>query len=277
MKRMTILAVILALAMALTACGADNAPETTAATEAVAAPTETTAPQSLTLTAWEMSASTWSSPNGATINISATPNYTADGQSAAFVVRLEGDEIANIPCEFDGTNYTASADLNAADGYCYYVVLTAADGTVTEVAVNTATEPTNEAFVNMEASLASYCSVTVEESTFEGNTLELSNCKIQVQAPTITDEGTAITCQQAFLFLSYNGEELAQVVVTLEDTDTAGLFEATVSGITFEIPEMEDDQKVELSLKVALSNGQELSAYGGNWIYNEEGLLPVVG
>ena len=278
MKKMTILAMILVLAIALTACGGDKAPETTAATVAATAPVET-APvaQPLSLTSWNMSASTWSSPNGATVHINATPNAYAEGQKADFVVRLESDDVTTIPCQWDGTNYTASADLNAANGYCYYVVLTAADGTVTECAVNTPAAPVNEALINMEAALASYCSVTIEESEIADNKLNLANCKVQVQAPTTTNEGETISCKKAYLILSFNEEELAKVEVNLEETATAGLFEAAVSGITFDIPALENDQKVVLSVNAALSNGQALSAFGGEWVYNEEGLLPVVG
>lgn len=280
MKKMTILAVILALAIALTACGGEKAPEETTAaavTTAATVPAETAASQPLTLTDWSMSASTWSSPNGATIHITATPNDYAEGQKADFVVRLESDDVLAIPCQWDGTSYTASADLNAANGYCYYVILTAADGTAAEVAVNTPAEPVNEAFINMEAALESYCSITVEESAFEGSQLTLTNCKVQVQAPAITNEGETISCQKAYLVLSFNGEELANDELTLEETGTAGLYETTISSMTFDIPEMEDDQKVELTLNATLSNGQALSAFGGDWVYNEEGLMPVVG
>lgn len=281
MKRMTILAVILVLAIALTACGSKEAAETTAATVAAtvsdAVPQETTGSQPLTLTDWTMNATTWSSPNGATIHINATPNHYAEGQKADFVVRLESDDIASTPCQWDGTNYTASLDLNAANGYCYYVVLTAADGTSTEVAVNTPAAPTNEAFINMEASLESYCSVIVEESAFEGGKLTLSSGKAQVQAPVITNEGEAITCQEAVLVLSLNGEELDREILTLSATDTAGLFEAALTSITFDIPEMENNQKVELVLNATLTNGQTLSAFGGNWSYSNDGLLPAFG
>lgn len=280
MKKMTILAVILALALALTACGGEKAPETTAATvAATTAAAETAAPsQPLTLTSWVMTANTWSSPNGATINISAVPSYYEEGQKADFVVRLESDEVANVPCDWQPNNtYAASVDLNAANGYCYYVVLTAADGTVTEVAVNTPTEPTNEAFINMEAALASYCSVTVEESAFEDGKLTLSSGKAQVQAPAITNATETISCQEAVLVLSFNGEELGRKELTMAQTETAGLFEAALENIVFDIPEMKNEQKVELSLNATLSNGQTLTAFGGDWLYSEEGLMPVVG
>lgn len=281
MKKLTILAVILALALALTACGGEKAPETTASTAAATTAgttAETTVPaQPLTLTGWDMTANTWSSPNGATINISAATNYYEEGQKADFVVRLEGDEVANVPCKWDSISYTASVDLNAANGYCYYVVLTAADGTVTEVAVNTPTEPTNEAFIDIEAALESYCSVIIEDSAFENGKLTLSGGQVQVKTPTITNAGEAITCQEAALVLTFNGEELKREVLTLTQTDTAGLFEAALENVVFDIPELEADQKVELTLHVTLTNGQELSAYGGDWLYDEEGLLPVLG
>ena len=274
MKKMTILAVLLALAVALTACGSKNAQEPTAA---ATVPAEAAPNQVLTLTDWTMSASTWSSPNGATIHISATPNFHTEGQTANFVVRLESDDIVCIPCQWDGTAYTASADLNAADGYCYYVVLTAADGTAAEVAVNTPAAPTNEAFINMETSLKSYCSIIVEESDFKGSQLKLTAGTVQVQVPAITNAGETISCQEAVLVLSHDGKELGKQVLTLKETGTAGLYEAALSGITFQLPALEEDQRVELMLNALLSNGQSMSAYGGNWIFGSEELLPVVG
>ena len=278
MKKMTVLAIILVLVMAFTACSKDAAPETTAAsTVATTAPVETVAAEPLALTNWIMSASTWSSPNGATIHITATPNQYAEGQKADFVVRLEGDEVIMVPCQWDGTAYSASADLNAENGYCYYILLTDAGGAVTEVAVNTPAEPINEAYINLEAALLSYCSISVEESKCENNTLTLSTGKVQVQVPAISDSAEAVTCQEAALVLSYNGQELEKKALTLAATDAATLYEADLSGITFTLPEMKDEEKVELTLTAALSNGQILSAYGGNWIYGAEEILPVVG
>jgi len=279
MKKMTILAVILALAIALTACGSEKAPETTTAAEVAATvPAETAAlAQPLELTDWVMTANTWSSPNGATINISATPNHYEEGQKADFVVRLESDEIASVPGQWDGTSYTASVDLNAANGYCYYVVLTAADGSTAEVAVNTPTAPTNEALINMEASLESYCTVIIEESEFNGSKLTLTNCKAQIKTPAITNEGETISCQDATLVLNCNGTLSELPVTNFEETDTACLYEADLSGTIFDLPAMQADQSIELSLNVTLSNGQNLNSYGGNWVYNDNSLLPVVG
>ena len=277
MKRLSILALVLALALMLCACGSEKTPETTVPATTVPAETAAPAPVVLALSDWSMSATTWSSPNGATIHISATPESYADGLIAAFEVRLNGEDISVIPCEWDGTVFTASADLNAADGYSYYVVLTAADGSTEEIAVNTASQPTVAAFVNMETALASYCSVTVEESSFEASQLTLVNGNVQVQAPTITNDNEVITCAKAELVLLFNGDTLDTEELTLTETETAGLFEAQLQNITFGVPEMEDDQQLDLYLNVTLSNDQVLTAFGGNWFYNNQGLLPVVG
>ena len=278
-----VLSLVMALTMMLTGCGKENVPvETTAATVAATiAPTvaqETAAPQPLTLTGWEMTANTWSSPNGATINVSAVPNYYEEGQQADFVVRLESDDVASVPCKWEPNNtYSASVDLNAANGYCYYVILTAADGTVTEVAVNTPAAPTNEAFIDLEAALESYCSITIEESAFENGKLTLSGGQVLAKTPLITNAGETIACQEAMLVLSFNGEILEEKAVTLSQSDESGIFEADLDHITFDIPAMENEQQVDLRLNVTLTNGHILSAHGGHWLFNEEGLVPVLG
>lgn len=282
MKKMTVPAVILALAIALTACGGEKAAETTApatttATVAATVPETTVPAEPLALTEWDMSASTWSSPNGATIHITATPNYYLEGQKADFVIRLESDEIATVACQWDGSAYTASADLNAADGYCYYVVLTDTDGTAAEVAVNTPTEPTDTTLIDMETALNSYCSVTISESGIENNLLTLVSGNVQVQAPLITNNGESITCQEAILVLSLNGEALGEKTVVLTPGETGNLYEAALENIVFEIPELESEQSVDLTVTAALSNSQILSTYGGNWISGEDGLMAVVG
>lgn len=280
MKKMRILAIILVCVLALTACGSKNEPEesTVPATTAAAPAAETAAPaEPLTLTDWEMGVTTWSSPNGATVHVTATPNYYAEGQTADFVVRLESDDVSVTPCQWDGTNYTASTDLNAANGYCYYMILTAADGTATEVSVNTPAAPYDEALINMEASLTSYCTVTVEESSISDSKLTLTACKVQVQAPIITSEGEAISCQEASLILDCNGQLLTVPVTGLNATETAGLYEADCSGTSFDLPEMEADQNIALSVNVTLTNGQNLTSYGSSWVYSEGNPLPVVG
>ena len=269
---LSLLALLLVFALALTGCGEKEAAETTAA------PAETlVADQPLELTAWTLTPATWSSPNGATVNLTATPNGYAEGQSAAFIVRLEGTDIENIPCQWNGSQYTASADLNAADGYCYYVLLTAADGTQTEVPVNTPTAMVDEALINMETALQSYCTLTVSGSSQEGNTLTITEGTVVIQLPLITDEGQTILCSEAVLVLISDNEEVGSAELTLEEAPDAGTYTQSIAGTSFTVPALEDDHRVELRLNVTLSNGQSLSTMGGSWIYNDGNLLLAAG
>lgn len=274
MKKMMLSLLVLVLLISMVGCGSDKAEETTAAP----APVETLAVnQPLELTGWDLTASTWSSPNGATVTLTATPNGYAEGQSASFIVRLEGEDVENVPCDWDGSSYTASVDLNAADGYCYYVLLTAADGTQTEVAVNTPTAMIDEALINMAAALQSYCSLTVTASEQTGDKLTITEGSATIQLPLITNDGETIVCDKAVLVMTLGNEEVSSAELALEDAPDAGSYTLSLAGTQFTVPEMEDDHRVELRLEVTLSNGQRMSATGGSWIYNDGSLLLAAG
>ena len=272
MKKIRILALAALLILSLCACGEkESAPVTTPA-----APAETAA-EPLNLSSWTMSASTWSSPNGATVHIAATPNQFLEGQSAAFTVRLEGEEIANVPCEWNGEKYTASAELNGANGYCYYIRLTDVSGSVTEVPVNTPTSLLNEALVNLEDALSSYCAVTVDNSTVTDTRLVLNSGRVEVQAPKLGNDGESITCVDVMLILSLNDEKIAKKALVMQGSGDVGYYSLELSDVSFDLPKMDDDYQLSLELEVKLSNGQILTAPGGVWYNSDEGLLSAVG
>jgi hypothetical protein len=272
MKRRTLLilvALMAAFALMLTGCGSKE-------------PAETTAPQAvaddtLGLASWEMSATTWSSPNGATVHVSAIPSSHADGQYAVFTVRLEGDDIQNIPCDWDGTRYTASADLNAADGYCYYVTLTTVAGEQAEIAVNTPAAPVDETLTNMESALNSYCHLLVESSDADDKKLTIIAGIAQIQPPQIANNGEAVVCSEAALVLSHNGQEVDRKILTLSAPEVGGVYTVNIADIRFDIPAMEDDQELTLRLDVVLSNGQTLTDTNGTWFFNDGQLVSAVG
>lgn len=270
---LVLVALMAAFALMLTGCGAKDAEPTAPAAETQAAAVE--AP--LSLSDWDLSTSTWSSPNGATVHLTATPAAYSDGQSAAFIVRLEGDDIENVPCQWDGTHYTASADLNAADGYCYYVALTGADGETAEIAINTPAAPTNEAVINMETSLNTFCTLLVEASDADSKKLTITGGIAQIQLPRITNDGEAITCTDAVLVLSFNGAEADRKELKLPEPDPNGLYTLNIADNRFDIPAMEDDQQLTLRLDVTLSNGQILTDANGTWSYIGGQLVSAVG
>ena len=277
---LTIIALVAVFAFVFAGCGKQDAAENT--TAAPASPTAATSAAigeapALGLSDWHLSTTTWSSPNGATVHLTATPISYDDGCSAAFVVRLEGEEVGFQPCQWDGKAYTASVELNAADDLCYYVIMNSPDGKTIEVPVNTPTAPTNEALINMASSLTSYCNLMVETSAFADGKLTITAGSAQVQTPKITNDGDTITVSKAVLALNFDGEEKDSEKLTLTEGETTGLYEMALTDVSFDVPEMENDQQLNLVLNVELSNGQTLTCAGGTFFYNDGELLTAVG
>ncbi len=269
-----LLLVLLAMALMLAICGCGRENQRPTGSTGPDAPAK---PLDVSLASFGLSTTTWSSPNGATVNLTAIPSSHTEGQTARFVVRLGQMEEANVPCEWDGTEYTASADLNAADGYGYYVIITAADGAQKELAVNTPENPYDETLVNLASSLDAYCTVTVDGSSSSDGALNILSGSVLVQLPLITDGGQSVTCSEAVLILSRNDEEINRMVLTLTPAEIHGSYEQALTDLSFPLPNMSDGQELSLRAEVTLSNGQSLVGPGGSWLYNGGTLEASVG
>lgn len=271
-KNVMLVLLAVALIMAFCGCGSGSQRPTASTGEQV-----DSKPLDVSLSSFGLSTNTWSSPNGATVNLTAIPSSHTDGQTARFVVRLGQTEEANVPCEWDGTEYTASADLNAADGYGYYVIITGADGAQREVAVNTPENPYDETLVNLATSLDSYCTVTVDDSSSSDGSLNILSGSVLVQLPLITDGGQSVTCADAVLILSCNNTEVTRMALTLTPAEIPGSYEQALTDLSFPLPALSDGQELSLRAEVTLSNGQSMIAPGGSWLYNGGVLEASVG
>ena len=265
-----VLSALLAAAVVLSLCACGKKAETPASTESET-PAPTTASQEnagreLSLTEASFSVTTWSSPNGATVNLTAVPNEHAKGDSAEFVVRLDADTVASVPCEWKDNAYVASAELNGADGYGYYVIITGKDGSIAEIPVNTPEEPVDEALVNLASYLQSYCTLTLNDAALEGDNLTILSGYALVQAPRITENSDNVACAQASLVLTLDGQEIASVPLTMAPGETDRSYDSTITDMSFTIPgDLSDGQQLMLRLDAVLTNGQTLTAQGGSW------------
>ena len=265
-----VLSALLAAAVVLSLCACGKKAETPASTESET-PAPTTASQEnagreLSLTEVSFSVTTWSSPNGATVNLTAVPNEHAKGDSAEFVVRLDADTVASVPCEWKDNAYVASAELNGADGYGYYVIITGKDGSLAEIPVNTPEEPVDEALVNLASYLQSYCTLTQNDAALEGDNLKILSGYALVQAPRITENSDNVACAQASLVLTLDGQEIASVPLTMAPGETDRSYDSTITDMSFTIPgDLSDGQQLMLRLDAVLTNGQTLTAQGGSW------------
>lgn len=270
-------ALITVFALLFAACGSKE--EAAAAqNEAPEAGTEA-APVNLELglADWTLDSSIWSSANGASVDLNAVPTAYAEGMTATFVVRLEGEDVSNNVCQWDGKAFTGYADLNAADGYCYYVVLTGADGKEVTVELNTPTNPTNDALINLAASLESFCSITVEDAPFASGKLTINKGSVAIRVPHISSGD--VTCTAAELILNLDGGALLKESLELTETDsTDASYTADLAGVSFDIPELEGDHQLTLTLLAHLSDGTNLSDEDSTgWFYSDGTAYLTVG
>ena len=277
-----VLCALLAIVMvlSLSACG-KKAESTTPVGEKATAQTAASAESSartLSLTDASLRVTTWSSPNGATVNLTAVPSEHAKGDSAEFVVRLDGEDVASVACEWKNDAYVASADLNGADGYGYYVTITGKDGFRTELPVNTPENPTDEALVNLASSLTAFCSLTLNDAALEDGTLTILSGYALVQAPVITSDDENVACAQATLVLTLDGQEIASTALTMAPGETDRSYDTSITDMSFTVPDtIEEGQQLMLRLDAVLTNGQSLTAQGSSWTVENGSIANAVG
>lgn len=274
-----VLALMLAAALMLsfTGCGSKEAAETEAPAVTEAKPLPTVSGQTGELKSFTMTAAAWSSSNGATITFTAEPEAHQDGQSAIFLARLNDEEADRVTCGWDGQAYTAELDLNAADGYFYYCILVAPDGTEKEVDINTPENMASPELISLATALETYCTMTLNETKAAGDELTITDGYFQVQLPLVTRTGEPVSIASVKLILKSGEAEIASQALDTP-AEISDLFcQGKLTGIRFEIPELEDDQQLVLALDVTLSDGQVLTTTGGSWHYAGGELLGAVG
>lgn len=228
------------------------------------------------LAEYTLTGSAWSSNNGATVTVTAVPTTHDDSHTAALSVQLNGVEVEFVPCEWNGTAYTASVDLNAANGYGYYFIITTADGNPTRMELNTPNNITDDTLVYMETALSAYANMVMEGWEEKDGKLVVTSGFVQVQMPRLTADGkTGYAGSQ--LILKSNGEEVERKAIDVPAGEGIGSYEAAISNQQFTLPEMGSDSILELWLEVTLSNGQVIDTVACTWSYLDGVLMPSVG
>lgn len=233
--------------------------------------------QKASLQDWSLDAEAWADGNGATVTFTAMPNTYAEGMKAALSVRMGDLEAESTNCVWDGTAFSGSVELSAADGYSYYCVLTNPDGSQAELELNSPANTTNEMLVQLGSSLNAYANLVVESWEVSTSALNIKSGFVQAQMPRLAFEGASSSISKADLVLQLNGEEISRQAITLSEGEGEGSFETTITDISFTMPAMQDDYQLELWVEVTLSNGNVVSVVGGSWYYNNGELQLVVG
>ena len=267
--RLTPIILVLLVCLVMTAfagCGKKTAsaptePSTEAATEPTSVVNEEVSDNMKSLS---LSAKVWSSSNGATITLEAVPRAYNQNQAVYFVVHLNGEKVEDIPCTWDGKAFTASADLEAADGYEYECILFEGQGEGESYVLSDA----YDSLIYLETSLAAYCNLYISDFQVIDNVFNVTAGFAHVQLPQLTVDGAKVELISSELVFLLNGEMIDKQPIDLPAGEGSGSHEASLSSIRFDMPKMEDDYQLDLMLKAYLSDGQELTANGGSWFYN---------
>lgn len=233
--------------------------------------------QSAILTDWSLNALATSDRTAATITFTAVPASESEGQTLSLIVNLNGLEAESVPCTMDGSRYTATVELPAADGYSFYCLLTGPTGTTQQIPLITPDDPGDGSLVNLGSSLSAYCSLFVDKWDYSDGKLTLENAYVQAQMPIISTGGDNVTPSSATLVFLHNGQELERKELTLDAGEGEGSYEATISGLAFSTPKLEEDHHLDLELVITLSDGSSLSYDGCSWFVTDGNLNPVMG
>ena len=224
---------------------------------------------------WSLEATPWADSTGADVTLTATPSEYQPGMGATLLVMLGDRQAASVPCMWDGTVFTGTANLNAADGYSYFCLLSGPHG-VQQLSLSNPDSEDAGIPVFLQSALSSYCNLVIhdwQEQT--GTSLVLTSAYVQVQLPQIQTQALTITAQE--LVLRLNGQLSAKVPVSLSPSEVAGSYEATLSDLHLPMPELNQNDTLELYLEITLSDGRRLQAFGISWYLEDGELVSSVG
>lgn len=225
---------------------------------------------------WSLTGKPLVQGSGAEVTLTVTPTRYQEGQMVSFRVALDGQSVADLYCDWDGSSYTATVELDAADGYSYSLLLTEPSGTQDYRELNSPANPVDPALVYMYSSLSASCTLTVHDWEISDHFLSVNSGNVDIQLPAMTAGGEKVSCSGISLVLQLDGQELSRkslMVPQSEDT----LLQLPLGATSFDIPDIPEGSQLDLWLEVNLSDGQLLHHAGCGWFCFEGELIQAVG
>lgn len=220
------------------------------------------------LSDWELTAAAWADSTGADVTFTAVPTEYQPGMGATLLVMLGDRQAASVPCVWDGTVFRGTANLNAADGYSYFCLLSGPNG-VQQLSLMGPDSENAGIPVYLHSALSSYCNLLVSDWVEQnGSSLILNGAYAQVQLPQIQE----LTIASQELVLRLNGQISVKVPIMLMPSEVAGSYELIINDLHLPMPELDSTDNLELYLEITLSDGRHLQAFGIGW-YLENGKL----
>lgn len=231
----------------------------------------------LYLSEWNMQPTVWDGSGGADIQLTAVPSSYRGGMEAEFLVYLDGQKVASAKCVWNGTGFNATVPIRAADGYSFFCNLSDSTGESAQILLSSPDAPTEDALVYLQSSLTAYCNLFLGDWTSQDGRLTVQNSYAQVQLPRLAESGTSVGFRGARLVLKLNGQEIDSQNLTMPEGEGPGSYEENLSDLSFTIPQLGNDDQLDLVLEVTLTTDAVISTVGGSWFLADGQLNLVVG
>ena len=222
-----------------------------------------------TVTDAALTAAVWPDNQGADVTMTLNTDDAPAGD-VLLRVMLGNTVITEVPCTRDGDSFTATAALDAANGYIYSLIMGNEARTLASP-----DKPVYPELVYLADSLNAYCNLVVGDWYVGDDALTLSTCYAQVRTPILSTAG--LTCTQVDLVLKNGDTVLSQVDVTDALTEESGSFDGQISNAVLPLPALTDGEQVDLWLEARLSDGQVLTACAATWYAMHDGFSMSAG
>ena len=120
-----------------------------------------------------------------------------------------------------------------------------------------------------------YCNLLVESFREEGVNLILDKGYVQLQMPQATTD--CLTVRRAELVMMMDGSEMYQQDITLQEGEGEGGYETVLKNVSLPLPEMTEENQLDLVVEVTFSDGQSLRSPSASWYVEDGRLLLVAG
>lgn len=231
----------------------------------------------LYLSEWNMLPTVWDGSGGADVQLTAVPSSYRDGMEAEFLVYLDGQKVASAKCVWNGTSFNATVPIRAADGYSFFCSLSDSTGENAQILLSSPDAPTEDTLVYLQSSLTAYCNLFLGDWTSQDGRLTVQNSYAQVQLPRLAESGTSVGFRGARLVLKLNGQEIDSQNLTMPEGEGPGSYEENLSDLSFTVPQLGNDDQLDLVLEVTLTTDAVISTVGGSWFLADGQLNLVVG
>lgn len=218
---------------------------------------------------WDLTANVWADSTGADAVFTAHPESWREGDSATLMVYLNGEIAANLVCDWDGTAYTATAQLPAANGYSFQCILNGE-----QIPLASPDSPLVPELVYLADSLNAYCTLTLNEWVHNAQALNASGINVSIHLPQLVSGDAETTIASAELVLYRGDARLDSETLTLVPGEGSGSYVTEELDLSFALENPAEGDQVELWLDVTLSDGKLLRSCGGSWNY-ENGQLQL--